>query len=94
MWDTVIKIGVGIAAAIIGAAAAIVVVTIIDKVALQKAIKEKYQNAAKALIKSKDTKTVVVGIYDDRNRTIDEAMEIKSDSGVSQDIKVGQTIYL
>ena len=94
MWDTVIKIGVGIAAAIIGAAAAIVVVTIIDKVALQKAIKEKYQNAAKALIKSKDTKTVVVGIYDNNDNTLAEAMKIKSDNGISNDIKEGDIIYL
>ena len=94
MWDTVIKIGVGIAAAIIGAAAAIVVVTIIDKVALQKAIKEKYQNAAKALIKSKDAKTVVVGIYDNNDNTLAEAMKIKSDNGISNDIKEGDIIYL
>lgn len=94
MWDVVIKIGVGIAAAIIGAAAAIVVVTIIDKVTLQKTIKEKYQNAAKAIIKSKDTKTVVVGIYDSNNNTLAESMKIQSDNGVSNDIKEGQILYM
>lgn len=94
MWDLVIKIGLGVAAVIFGAAVTVIVATIIDKVTLKKAIKDKYQEAAKALIKSKDAKTLIVGIYDNNDNTLTDSMKIESDKGISSDIEEGQIIYL
>ena len=93
MWDTILKIALG---AVAVGAAAFATVKIYQKItgeSLVDEVKGKFgSKAMKLLIKSKKTKSVNVGIFDNKNTEFDQ-MEIESDKGVASDLKVGQVIY-
>lgn len=62
--------------------------------AIKEAVKAKFPKAFKILIKEKKKKAVKVGIFDNNRRTISNSYEISADEGVSDDIYVGQEIYV
>lgn len=92
MWDTILKIALGLAAAGAVATAAVVIHKQITKRRIEEEAKRQYKEAFKAKIKSKDTKHVDVGIYSKNNNHLGD-MTIESDEGVASDLKVGQVIY-
>lgn len=77
---------------ILGGAAVGIAVLVVS--AIKDAVKTKYPNAFKILIKEKKKKAVKVGIFDENRRTISNSYEISADEGVSDDIYVGQEIYV
>ena len=60
---------------------------------LKEAIKKEFSNAIKMIINDKSTKKVNVGIFDEENDKIKD-LEVTSDDGVSDELYVGQVIYL
>ena len=82
-----------------GSACALLVGCIIDALTVEKTVREKvssedqFKNAFKAMIKSKDTRTVHVGIYGSNNTHLGD-IEIESEKGVSSDVRVGHTFYV
>lgn len=54
---------------------------------------KKAKNAIKALVKAKSTKKVDVGLFNSSNEEVQQ-MSIESTKGVSDDIYVGQEIYI
>lgn len=57
---------------------------------LRNEIKNRYKEAAKAIIKSKDVNVVYVDVYNQDNKKIQE-LEIKSETGIDNSISEGQT---
>lgn len=64
----------------------------IARQAREQALKEA-KNAIKALVKAKSTKKVDVGLFNSSNEEVQQ-MSIESSKGVSDDIYVGQEIYI
>ncbi len=82
------------AGAAIGGAIGYLVGSFIDEVFLTDAIEEKYPDAFKILIKEKKKNAVNVGIFDIDDMTIEPSVEIESEQGVSDELYVGQVIYI
>ncbi len=82
----------------LGTAAAAVIEFVIDvfidEESLQDEIEERYPEAFKLLIKEKKKTAVNVGIFDVCDDVIESNVEISSSEGVSNDLYVGQEIYL
>ena len=95
MEDILIEILRAVFRALLGwliVSATIKVYEVVKTEVVKNAVKKTYKNAFQALITSKDTKTVQVGIWD-ATKEIGE-MEIKSDKGISDEIQTGQVIYI
>lgn len=73
-----------------GAVVTIVTTALVNAFFLQKEIRSRYEDAAKAVIKSKDASVVYVNVYDQDNKKIQE-LEIKSETGIDSSIYEGQT---
>ena len=73
-----------------GAVVTIVTTALVNAFFLQKEISDRYKNAAKAVIESKDASVVHVNVYDQDNKKIQE-LEIKAETGIDSSISKGQT---
>ena len=82
------------AGAAIGGAIGYLVGSFIDEVFLTDAIEEKYPDAFKILIKEKKKNAVNVVIFDIDDMTIESSVVIESEQGVSDELYVGQVIYI
>lgn len=92
MWDTILKIALGVVAAGAVVTAAVVIHKKITAQRIAEETKKKFKEAFKAKIKSKDTKCVKVGIFDKYSNLLGD-LPIESDEGVASDLRVGQVIY-
>lgn len=94
MWTDVLEI---IGAALLGAGAAVATIwiadKIIDKATIKAEVKKKTPSAFKALIEKKKKNAVDVGIFTESDNRID-GITIESDKGISNEVKVGQVLYL
>ena len=79
--------------AVAGAAIAVTAIVVhkITKAIIAKKAKEKFRNAVKALVKSKSTKKVNVGIFDNQENHLGD-IPFEGDE-VASDIRVGDVIY-
>ena len=77
-------------AVMLGAVLTIVTTALVNAFFLQKEIRSRYKDAAKAVIESKDASVVHVNVYDQDNKKIQE-LEIKSETGIDNSISKGQT---
>ena len=68
----------------------IVTTALVNALFLRNEIKNRYKEAAKAIIKSKDVNVVYVDVYNQDNKKIQE-LEIKSETGIDNSISEGQT---
>ena len=77
-------------AVLLGSVVTIVTTALVNALFLRNAIKNRYKEAAKAIIKSKDVNVVYVDVYNQDNKKIQE-LEIKSETGIDNSISEGQT---
>lgn len=94
MWDYILALLFGAAVGAAVGCAVIKIFDIIDQRSIQKAAKEKFKQAFKAIIKEKKMNAVKVGIFDIYDDEIESDLEIESEQGVSSDLYVGQEIRL
>lgn len=78
---------------IIGAAITIVAPIIVNVLFIISEIRDRYKEAAKAIIRSKDIKVVYVDVYDSNKKKLEE-LEIRSEKGIDASISIGQIINL
>lgn len=95
MLDLLLRLGgallVGAAATAAVAAICITISELISPRQIAQTAKKKCPEAIKALVESKDTRKVGVGLFDSNNDRVGE-MTIESSKGVSSSIYVGQQI--
>lgn len=77
-------------AVLLGSVVTIVTTALVNVLFLRNEIKNRYKEAAKAIIKSKDVNVVYVDVYNQDNKKIQE-LEIKSETGIDSSISEGQT---
>lgn len=77
-------------AVLLGSVVTIVTTALVNTLFLRNEIKNRYKEAAKAIIKSKDVNVVYVDVYNQDNKKIQE-LEIKSETGIDNSISEGQT---
>lgn len=77
----------------VGGLAACVICNLIDDKSLKTSAKEINDKAFKLLIKEKKAKAVNVGIFDQKDKLLED-VEIKSEKGVSSSIYKGKVIYI
>ena len=77
-------------AVLLGSVVTIVTTALVYALFLRNEIKNRYKEAAKAIIKSKDVNVVYVDVYNQDNKKIQE-LEIKSETGIDNSISEGQT---
>ena len=77
-------------AVLLGSLVTIVTTALVNALFLRNEIKNRYKEAAKAIIKSKDVNVVYVDVYNQDNKKIQE-LEIKSETGIDNSISEGQT---
>ena len=77
-------------AVLLGSVVTIVTTALVNALFLRNEIKNRYKEAAKAIIKSKDVNVVYVDVYNQDNKKIQE-LEIKSKTGIDNSISEGQT---
>lgn len=81
----------------VAAAATILVVSVsveITQDVIRRRAKEKFERAKYALVKEiKNAKKVKVGVFGNNSSKLGE-LEIESDKGVSNNVRVGQKIYV
>lgn len=77
-------------AVLLGSVVTIVTTVLVNALFLRNEIKNRYKEAAKAIIKSKDVNVVYVDVYNQDNKKIQE-LEIKSETGIDNSISEGQT---
>lgn len=77
-------------AVLLGSVVTIVTTAFVNALFLRNEIKNRYKEAAKAIIKSKDVNVVYVDVYNQDNKKIQE-LEIKSETGIDNSISEGQT---
>ena len=75
---------------LLGSVVTIVTTALVNALFLRNEIKNRYKEAAKAIIKSKDVNVVYVDVYNQDNKKIQE-LEIKSETGIDSSISEGQT---
>ena len=72
---------------------------LIDITTIEDTVREKirndsrFGNGVKAMIQSKTTRKVKVGIYEENDSHLGD-IELESDKGVSSDVRVGHVFYL
>ena len=74
----------------LGTVVTIVTTALVNALFLRNEIKNRYKEAAKAIIKTKDANVVYVDVYGQGNNIIQE-LEIKSEAGIDNSISEGQT---
>lgn len=84
------SIGGGIVGALIG----IAIDVFLDDSSLGEEVHTRYPEALKLLIKEKKSNAVKVGIFGENEREIESNVEITSSKGISNNLYVGQEIYL
>lgn len=89
-WLDILKI---VAVAVAGVTAAVVIKKKITAARLKAKVAEDFANAIKLKIKDKSTKTVDVGIFGANNQLIAEKT-YKSEEGISDELYVGQVLYV
>ncbi|MGN0223120.1 MAG: hypothetical protein ACI4AM_03730 [Muribaculaceae bacterium] len=94
MWDYIFALLFGAAVGAAVGAATITIIDIIDQRSIQKAAKEQFKQALKAIIKEKKKNAVKVGIFGPDDNEIESDFEIESEKGVSSNLYVGQVIRL
>ena len=72
-------------AVLLGSVVTIVTTALVNALFLRNEIKNRYKEAAKAIIKSKDVNVVYVDVYNQDNKKIQE-LEIKSETGIDNSI--------
>lgn len=72
-------------AVLLGSVVTIVTTALVNALFLRNEIKNRYKEAAKAIIKSKDVNVVYVDVYNQDNKKIQE-LEIKSETGIDSSI--------
>ena len=77
-------------AVLLGSVVTIVTTALVNALFLRNEIKNRYKEAAKDIIKSKDVNVVYVDVYNQDNKKIQE-LEIKSETGIDNSISEGQT---
>lgn len=77
-------------AVLLGSVVTIVTTALVNALFLRNEIKNRYKEAAKAIIKSKDVNVVYVDVYNQDNKKIQE-LEIRSETGIDNSISEGQT---
>ena len=77
-------------AVLLGSVVTIVTTALVNALFLRNEIKNRYKEAAKAIIKPKDVNVVYVDVYNQDNKKIQE-LEIKSETGIDNSISEGQT---
>lgn len=77
-------------AVLLGSVVTIVTTALVNALFLRNEIKNRYKEAAKAIIKSKDVNVVYVDVYNQDNKKIQE-LEIKSETGIDSSISEGLT---
>ena len=77
-------------AVLLGSVVTIVTAALVNALFLRNEIKNRYKEAAKAIIKSKDVNVVYVDVYNQDNKKIQE-LEIKSETGIDSSISEGLT---
>ena len=77
-------------AVLLGSVVTIVTTALVNALFLRNEIENRYKEAAKAIIKSKDVNVVYVDVYNQDNKKIQE-LEIKSETGIDNSISEGQT---
>lgn len=77
-------------AVLLGSVVTIFTTALVNALFLRNEIKNRYKEAAKAIIKSKDVNVVYVDVYNQDNKKIQE-LEIKSETGIDNSISEGQT---
>ena len=77
-------------AVLLGSVVTLVTTALVNALFLRNEIKNRYKEAAKAIIKSKDVNVVYVDVYNQDNKKIQE-LEIKSETGIDNSISEGQT---
>jgi hypothetical protein len=87
-------LGIAVLNAAIGYGVGYCVGAFVDEFFLTDAIEEAYPDAFKILIKEKKKNAVNVGIFDIDDMTIEPSVEIESEQGVSDELYVGQVIYI
>lgn len=94
MWTEILEILAGV---LIGAGAAAATIwiadRIIDKATIKAEVKKKTPSAFKALIEKKKKNAVDVGIFTKNDNRID-GITLESDQGISNEIEVGQVLYI
>ncbi len=94
MWTDILEI---IAGVLLGAGAAAATIwiadKIIDKTTIKAEVKKKAPSAFKALIEKKKKNAVDVGIFTKDDNRIDGII-LESDQGISNEIEVGQVLYI
>ena len=77
-------------AVLLGSVVTIVTTALVNALFLRNEIKNRYKEAAKAIIKSKDVNVVYVDVYNQDYKKIQE-LEFKSETGIDNSISEGQT---
>lgn len=84
----------GLGGAAVGAGIGFIIGCFIDDDTLRSEIGLRYDDAFILLIEEKKKKSVCVGIFDEEEDIIADGVEIESEQGVSDDLYVGQIIYV
>ena len=93
-FDDFLWFGLG---TLIGAGSVVSIVCIaavLDSGSIKETVVKKFPDAFKILIKKKKKNAVNVGIFDIDDMTIEPSVEIESEQGVSDELYVGQVIYI
>lgn len=69
------------------------VMTVEDTVREKVSSESRFKDAFKAIIQSKTTRKVKVGIFEENDSHLGD-IELESDKGVSSDVRVGHVFYL
>lgn len=77
-----------------GAAIGFIIDVFLDESSIGSEVKVRYPDALKILIQEKKKTAVNVGIFGDNGTVIESNVEIESSQGVSDNLYVGQQIYL
>lgn len=92
--DLLLIAGCGLIGGAVGGAVGIFIATILDEDTVKKEVKLKYPEALKLMIEKKKQSAVDVGIFGSNENQIASGIEIQSEKGVSDNLYVGQVIYL
>ncbi|MCR5568050.1 MAG: hypothetical protein K6G31_02120 [Paludibacteraceae bacterium] len=91
--DLIFLTGCALVGGSIGGTVGFLVGVFLDEDTIKDEVKVKYPDALKLMIEEKKKKAVNVGIFGDSGK-IASGIEIQSEKGVSDNLYVGQTIYL
>lgn len=67
---------------------------IMDKQRVKEEVKQKFPQAFYALIKEKKSTAINVGIFDKNDVTIESDFTIVNEKGFSNDLRIGEKLYL